>query len=206
MTSHPEASAQPARPPTQAHRPGLAGTATLRQLWDLHGAAYAVEAGLTGSGGIPAFRQTLAGLRGCGEAFPGVSGQAGLAGAVSRTRQDDATADICRLVAHPRAHRRGIATTLPDRLDADEPADPAVVCTATANGPALALYQQPGFLPGQRQIAPGVTITLLNRQTRAPAERSRTGDHGSALLRRGSRPAVQFDEADLSEVTGRYLG
>jgi hypothetical protein len=44
-----------------------------------------------------------------------------------------------------------------------------VVSTGTANRPALALYQRRGFLPvGQCQIAPGVTITLLERKTEAP--------------------------------------
>jgi hypothetical protein len=43
----------------------------------------------------------------------------------------------------------------------------------TANRPALALYRRRGFLPvGQRQIAPGVTITLLKRKTGVPAKRS----------------------------------
>jgi hypothetical protein len=46
-----------------------------------------------------------------------------------------------------------------------------VVSTGTANRPALALYQRRGFLPaGQRQIAPGVTITVLERRGRPAAD------------------------------------
>ena len=173
MTSHPDASAEPGPQLTEARRLDLADPATLRQLWELQRAAYAVEADLIGFDGIPAFRETLAELRGCGEAFLGVSDEAGLAGAVSWTRRHDGTLDICRLVVHPRAHRRGIATTLLDRLDAEEPAELTVVSTGTANRPALALYRRRGFLPvSQRQIAPGVTITLLERKTEAPAEQS----------------------------------
>jgi hypothetical protein len=38
------------------------------------------------------------------------------------------------------------------------------------DGPALALYQRRGFLPaGQHQIAPGVTITMLERRGRPAA-------------------------------------
>lgn len=171
MTSHPDASAGPGHQLTGAHRLDLADPATLRRLWELQRAAYAVEAGLIGFDGIPALRETLAGLRGCGETFLGVSGVSGLAGAVSWTRRHDGTLDICRLVVHPRAHRRGIATTLLDRLDAVEPAELTVVSTGTANRPALALYQRRGFVPaGQRQIAPGVTITLLERKTDAPQD------------------------------------
>ncbi len=162
MTSHPGASAGPARQLTGAHRLDLADPGTLQQLRDLQRAAYAVEAGLIGFDGIPPLHETLAELRGCGEAFLGVCDEAGLAGAVSWTRRHDGTLDICRLAIHPRAHRRGIATTLLDTLDAGEPADLTVVSTGTANRPALALYQWRGFLPArQRQIAPGVTITLL---------------------------------------------
>ncbi len=169
MTSHPEASADPGHQLTEAHRLDLADPATLRRLWELQRAAYAVEADLIGFDGIPALHETLEELRGCGEAFLGVSDEAGLAGAVSWTRRHHGTLDICRLVVHPRAHRRGIATTLLDSLDAEELVKLTVVSTGTANRPALALYQRRGFLPvGQCQIAPGVTITLLERKTEAP--------------------------------------
>jgi ribosomal protein S18 acetylase RimI-like enzyme len=171
VTSHPDAGAEPGRRLTQAQRLDLADPAALQQLWELQRAAYAVEAGLIGFDGIPPLRETLQELRDCGEAFLGVSDEAGLAGAVSWTRLPDGTLDICRLVVHPRAHRQGIATTLLDSLDAEEPASLTVVSTGTANRPALALYQRRGFLPiGQRQIAPGVTITVLERRGRPAAD------------------------------------
>ena len=145
----------------------LADEPTLRQLWELQRAAYAVEAALIGFDGIPALHESLQELRGCGESFLGTSDEAGLSGAVSWTRLPDGTLDICRLVVAPRAHRRGVATALLDGLDAVEPADVTVVSTGTANLPALALYRRRGFVAvGTRGIAPGVTVTLLRRETR----------------------------------------
>ncbi|MCX4821615.1 GNAT family N-acetyltransferase [Streptomyces sp. NBC_01142] len=147
-----------------SHR-GISATPR-RQLWELQRAAYAAEAELIGFDGIPPLHETLQELRGCTESFLGVSDENGLAGAVSWNRLHDGTLDICRLVVYPRAHRRGIATALLNSLDVMEPADVTLVSTGTANQPALALYQRRGFtLISKRQIAPGVTVTLLERKT-----------------------------------------
>lgn len=168
MTSYSDISATPRRQLGEPHRLDLADSATLRQLWELQRAAYAVEAELIGFDGIPPLHETLQELRGCTESFLGVSDEISLAGAVSWTRLHDGTLDICRLVVHPRAHRRGIATALLNSLDVMEPADVTLVSTGTANQPALALYQRRGFTPtSKRQIAPGVTVTLLERKTDA---------------------------------------
>jgi ribosomal protein S18 acetylase RimI-like enzyme len=71
--------------------------------------------------------ESLPQLQDCREAFLGLDDELGLAAAVSWTRLPDGTLDICRLMVHPRAHRRGIATTLLDSLDRLEPAARAVV-------------------------------------------------------------------------------
>jgi hypothetical protein len=59
------------------------------------------------------------------------------------------TMDICRLVVAPRAFRLGHATAVLDALD---------------------LTERFGFTPvGTREVAPGVTVTLLERRRRQPA-------------------------------------
>jgi ribosomal protein S18 acetylase RimI-like enzyme len=120
-----------------------------------------VEAELIGFDGIPPLHESLEDLRACGESFLGTPD---LTGAVSWERLEDGTLDICRLVVHPRAHRTGVASALLDALDRLEPADRTLVSTGTANLPALALYRRRGFVPtGLRDLAPGVTMTLLAR-------------------------------------------
>jgi len=119
--------------------------------------AYAVEAALMGSDGIPALTETLGQLRGAGEAWLGCFDAAGLSGAVAGQLLADGTVDICRLVVAPRAFRGGVATALLDELDRRYPANPMIVSTDSANEPALALYRRRGFRPvRQREPAPGL--------------------------------------------------
>ena len=85
--------------------------------------------------------------------------------AVSWVRLQDSTLDICRLMVHRRAHRRGIATALLDALHRAEPAWRAVASTGTASHPALGLYERRGFTPAwhapdrarHQSYAPGAT-------------------------------------------------
>ena len=163
--AHPRG-AGPGVPPltAKARRLDLSDPDTLRCLLDLQYASYAVEARLIGFDCIPALHESLDDLRDCAESFLGLDDEAGLAGAVSWVRQQDGTLEICRLMVHPRGFRRGIATALLDALDHAEPARRAVVSTGTANHPALVLYTRRGFMPvGTRQVAPGATITILER-------------------------------------------
>ena len=126
-------------------------------------AGYAVEAELMCFDGIPPLHETLGELLRCGERFLGSYDKEGLAGIVSWEKLVDGTVDICRLVVAPRAFRMGHATAL---LDALGPAERFVVSTGTANTPALALYLRHGFVPvGTREVAPNVTVTLLERKT-----------------------------------------
>jgi ribosomal protein S18 acetylase RimI-like enzyme len=137
----------------------LSDDAVLRELWTVQRLAYAVEAELIGFDGIPPLHESLDELRACGETFLGTYDEKGLTGAVSY-RLDGSTVDIHRLVVHPRAHRRGIATRLLDAL----PDGPQVVSTGTGNEPALRLYRGRGFVEtGTREVAPGVTLTELAR-------------------------------------------
>lgn len=131
----------------------------LHELWTVQRLAYAVEAEIIGFDGIPPLHESLDELRACDETFLGLYDEEGLAGAVSY-QLDGSTVDICRLVVHPRAHRRGIASKLLDAL----PQGPQTVSTGTKNEPAVALYRRRGFVEtGTREVAPGVTLTDLSR-------------------------------------------
>jgi ribosomal protein S18 acetylase RimI-like enzyme len=137
----------------------LSDDTVLHELWTVQRLAYAVEAEIIGFDGIPPLHESLEDLRTCGETFLGLYDEEGLAGAVSY-QLDGSTVDICRLVVHPRAHRRGIASKLLDAL----PDGPQTVSTGSKNEPALALYRKRGFVEvGEREVAPGVSLTDLSR-------------------------------------------
>lgn len=136
----------------------LSDGTVLRELWTVQRLAYAVEAELIGFDGIPPLHETLDELRATTETFLGLYDEEGLVGAVSY-ELDGSTVDVCRLVVHPRAHRRGVATKLLDAL----PDGPKTVSTGTRNEPALRLYRKRGFVEtGEQEIAPGVSITHLS--------------------------------------------
>jgi ribosomal protein S18 acetylase RimI-like enzyme len=142
----------------------LENEAVARSVLELQRAAYAVEAGIIGSDGIPALNETLDALRSAGEEWLGAFDEVGLAGAVSWRALDDGTIDIHRLVVAPRAFRRGVASALLDGLDEVFPDRAMVVSTGTANEPALALYRRRGFAAvAQREAVPGLFVTELAR-------------------------------------------
>jgi ribosomal protein S18 acetylase RimI-like enzyme len=126
--------------------------------------AYAVEATLIGSDGIPALTETVEQLRSAGETWLGCFDAAGLSGAVAWQLLADGTVDICRLVVASRAFRGGVATALLDELDRRYPASPMIVSTGSTNEPALALYRRRGFhRVRDREAAPGLIVTELAR-------------------------------------------
>ncbi|MFD9703910.1 GNAT family N-acetyltransferase [Lentzea sp. NPDC059081] len=137
----------------------LSDGTVLHELWTVQRLAYAVEAEIIGFDGIPPLHESLDDLGSCGETFLGLHDDEGLVGAVSY-QMDGSTVDICRLVVHPRAFRRGVASKLLDAL----PSGPQTVSTGSRNAPALALYRGRGFVVvGEREVAPGVSITDLAR-------------------------------------------
>jgi GNAT superfamily N-acetyltransferase len=154
---------------TKPTRLDLTDERVLRQIVEVQRAAYAVEAELIGFDGIPPLHESLDQLRVTDDLFLGVFDDEGLAGAVAWGRIEDGRLHIRRLVVHPRVHRCGIATALLDALDELEPTERTVVSTGTGNTPALTLYRKRGFLPFRtRPLAPGVTITDLERRTHQP--------------------------------------
>jgi ribosomal protein S18 acetylase RimI-like enzyme len=147
----------------------LSDDETARAVLALQRAAYAVEAELIGSDGIPALTETLERLRAAGESWLGaLDAETGrLAGAGAWRELDDGTVDIGRLVVAPEAFRRGIATALLNALDSAFPGRSMVVSTGRTNEPAIALYRRRGFRPVRdREAAPGLWITELERPGR----------------------------------------
>ncbi|MFF9373816.1 GNAT family N-acetyltransferase [Streptomyces griseoluteus] len=171
MTGQRHAATDSPRAFNEPVRLDLSDPDTLRQLWILQRASYAVEARLIGFDGIPPLHETLEQLRATDESFLGIRDGSRLVGAVSWSRLPNDALDICRLVVHPVVHRRGVATALLDALDSIEPAELTVVSTGTSNLPAVELYRRRGFMPvGKRRIAPGVTVTLLERNYASAAQ------------------------------------
>jgi ribosomal protein S18 acetylase RimI-like enzyme len=126
--------------------------------------AYAVEAELIGSDGIPALTESVEAVQAAGEDWLGLTDGAGLAGAVSWRELHDGTVDIHRLVVAPRAFRQGVATALLDALDARFLNRPMVVSTGRDNAPARRLYERRGFgVVRDREVVPGLWITELAR-------------------------------------------
>ena len=143
----------------------LTDESVARAVLEVQRAAYAVEAQLIGSDGIPALTETLDELLAAGEEWLGVHDEDGLAGAVSWRELDDGTIDIHRLVVAPRAFRRGVASALLDGLDETYPGRSMIVSTGSANEPALTLYRRRGFdVVGEREVVPGLSITGLARR------------------------------------------
>jgi ribosomal protein S18 acetylase RimI-like enzyme len=151
------------KPPTPLD---LADDAVAQAVLALQRDAYAVEARIIGSDGIPALTETFDGLRGAGEEWLGVFDTDGLIGAVSWRALDDGTIDICRLFVAPRAFRRGVASALLDGLDDAFRDRSMIVSTGSANEPALELYRRRGFTTVRdREVIPGLFITELERRS-----------------------------------------
>lgn len=142
----------------------LTDEAIARSVLALQREAYAVEAGLIGSDGIPQLTETLEELQAAGLDWLGTFDEAELAGAVSWKVLDDGTVDIYRLVVAPRAFRRGIASALLDELDGRYPDSPTLVSTGRDNGPARELYRRRGFtVVREREAIPGLWIADMER-------------------------------------------
>jgi ribosomal protein S18 acetylase RimI-like enzyme len=152
--------------------------ATAAELVAVQRAAYAVEAGLIGRDVIPAQRETAEQVAASGLAVlaaleppPAPAPAAARAAAAARVvafvayRRAGEQLDVHKLVVHPAAFRRGLATRLLDALDAgEEGVRRQTVATAVANAPARALYERRGFaVVAEREAPGGVRVLELER-------------------------------------------
>jgi ribosomal protein S18 acetylase RimI-like enzyme len=141
---------------------------TLKALIALQRASYRVEADLLGVETLPALTESGEQLCASGEAFLGAYDGPRLVGAVS-WRREGGLLDIHRLVVHPDAFRRGVATRLLDALDESQAgATRTIVATGAANDPARRLYERRGFEPYDERLAPGgVPVVTYERRRKA---------------------------------------
>jgi len=130
------------------------------QIHELQRAAYRVEADLIGYHGIPPLHESIAELRIRQLDWRGIRAGGRIVAAIAVTGEGR-VCDIDRLVVEPRWHRRGLGRRLVESVLVH---DMVTVATGTANTPALALYESLGFHRLHvREIAPGVTVTELER-------------------------------------------
>ena len=142
----------------------VSDAATAQAVVVLQREAYAVEAALIGSDGIPALTESLGAVQAAAEDWLGISDDKVLVGAVSWRQLDDGTIDIHRLVVAPHAFRQGVASALLDALERRFPDRPMLVSTGRDNAPARRLYERRGFgLVRYREVMPGLWIAELAR-------------------------------------------
>ena len=155
---------------TSVRRLDLGDPATAEAIVALQRASYAIEADMIGTTDLPPLKETRAQLARCGETFLGAFDD-GLVGAISYRRRWG-TLDIHRLVVHPDAFGRGIASAL---IEALPRARRVIVSTAAANAPARELYQRHGFrATAESTVPPGIALVHLERRASAgPRRRGR---------------------------------
>jgi len=130
------------------------------QIHELQRAAYRVEADLIEYDGIPPLHESLAELRIRQLDWRGVRAEGRIVAAIAMSGEGR-TCDIERLVVDPLWHRRGLGRRLVQSVLVH---DIVSVSTGAANLPALGLYESLGFHRLHvREIAPGVTVTELER-------------------------------------------
>lgn len=128
--------------------------------------SYRKEAELVGVEDFPPLRRTSQDLQDSTTEFYGCRIDGELA-AVVEVEGKGRELDICSMVVDPAFFRRGLASRLLKHLLALPLWETAVVETAVANAPAIALYEKLGFVEERRwQIEQGIQKLSLRRQAR----------------------------------------
>jgi len=134
------------------------------EIWRLQHKAYAVEAQLIRFQAIPPLLDTVATLQSCEETFYGIRIEDELAAAISCEITDHAVT-ICRMMVHPEHFRKGYAKLLLAEFERrNETADSFIVSTASANYPAVRLYEATGFSATKVwEPLPGLQLTQFKK-------------------------------------------
>ena len=123
--------------------------------------SYRKEAEIIGVRDFPPLRRTTDNLRETDAEFFGCWENGDLVAAIEVTVRDSELS-INSLVVDPLCFRRGYAGRLLDFVLDSLVWETAVVQTAVANGPAIALYKKFGFVEARRwQTADGISLVLL---------------------------------------------
>ena len=122
--------------------------------------AYAVEAELIGDDRISPLQQDEVGLTAFRGRWVVAWDGVDLLGAAAWSVTHDAI-EVEKVMVHPSAHRRGVATALLDRV-VTVPDRPVLTATGRDNTPALAFYRRLGFAhDGDEQVPPGIWVSRL---------------------------------------------
>ncbi len=135
-------------------------------IYHLQQAAYAVERDLIEYPDFPPLRVTAEDIQHEDEHFLGYWMPQALVGVLS-FHATSGLVDIGRLIVHPRAFRRGIASALLRAVEQlAEPGGRHTVSTAARNAPAITLYQKHGYSIAQRTRLPdGLELVRLVKHT-----------------------------------------
>ena len=130
-------------------------------LLDLQRQAFEIEAQFIGTREIPPLQQddeSLASFRGSWlMAWDGTT----LVGAAAWTETGDQV-ELDKVMVHPSAHRRGIASALIAQVVERTPGRDIVVTTGRDNPPGIAMYTRNGFVAeGDEEVPPGIWLRHL---------------------------------------------
>jgi len=134
-------------------------------LLDLQRAAFEIEAEFVGTRDIPPLQQDRVGLAGFRGSWVVAWEGTALVGAAA-WRTGDAV-EIEKVMVHPSAHRRGIASALMKQIIERAAGRDIVVTTGRDNPPGIAMYTRHGFVAeGDEEVPPGIWLTRLRRPAR----------------------------------------
>jgi ribosomal protein S18 acetylase RimI-like enzyme len=135
---------------------------TARQLHAVQMRAYAQEAVLLGATFFPPLERTVEDVMTCTEAFVAAFAGDAIVGAISMEPDGEGLGmNIASLVVEPRFQRQGIGRRLLDAALATHGMGEMTVQTGARNLPALALYEQVGFVAFRHWLVGSEPLALV---------------------------------------------
>jgi len=139
-------------------------------IYQVFQASYKVEAAIIGADDFPPLSRSMQDISRSKNVFYGYYDEGELAGVIEVERLENRL-DIISLVVSPEHFRKGIAEKLITYVLTQFDHDEAVVETATANKPAIQLYEKYGFVKFKQWVPDhGITKTALSRRNNNSSE------------------------------------